>query len=105
MCNCGNHGDCMVGKCEVCGAENVPLERKYFHYDIPCQCHGPSHFIAINHCEKCEPKEPRETWLCVKTEDLKNPRAFAQKIIDFAEQQANKRYLESASLRTDRKYQ
>ena len=39
------------------------------------------------------------------SQDLKNPRAFAQKIIDFADQQTNKRYLESSSLKTDRKYQ
>ena len=89
--NCGNRGECRVGKCEVCGKENVTLNRKYFHYDFPCTCHGPSHFILIDHCDECEPKEPRETWICVKTEDLKDPIAFAQKIIEFADKQAAKR--------------
>lgn len=75
------NGEIEVGKCECCGKENVPLERTYFHYPVKCECHSPSHFIMIRHCEDCEPEEPRETKVTFKTSDLKNPFAFAFCII------------------------
>lgn len=63
-----------VGKCEVCGKEDVSLRRTYFHYDIPgikCTCHSPDHFILIRHCCDCKPKEPQYTKIEFRTEDLK----------------------------------
>lgn len=86
-------GEMMVGKCEVCGKENVALERTYFRYDIPCECHGPSHFICVDHCKDCVPKEPRESKVTLKTEDLKDPYKLAEKIIEFANEQKEKRQL------------
>lgn len=74
-------GEMEIGKCECCGKDNVPLERTYFRYPFMCECHSPEHFVLIRHCEDCEPTEPKETRITLKTEDLKNPFAFAFKII------------------------
>lgn len=70
-----------IGTCECCGKQNVQLMRKYFRYPIECECHSPEHFILIRHCKDCEPEEPSETRVTIKTQDLKNPFAFAFKII------------------------
>lgn len=70
-----------VGKCECCGKDNVPLERTCFRYPFQCECHSPGHFILIRHCDDCEPIEPKETKVVLKTKDLKNPFSFAFKII------------------------
>lgn len=74
-------GEIEVGRCECCGKDNIPLERTYFKYPFECECHSPEHFILIRHCEDCDPTEPRETKVTLKTEDLKNPFAFAFKIM------------------------
>jgi hypothetical protein len=70
----------MFGKCQCCGKEK-PLMRTYFHYPIQCECHSPTHFISIEHCKDCAPKEPRYTKVEFKTEDLKNPIAMAMKVV------------------------
>lgn len=74
-------GEIEVGRCECCGKDNIPLERTYFRYPFECECHSPEHFILVRHCEDCEPTEPRETKVVLKTDDLKNPFAFAFKIM------------------------
>ena len=74
-------GEMEIGRCECCGKENVPLQRKYFHYHVKCECCSPEHFVMVRHCEDCEPKEPRETKITLKTEDLKNPFHYAFRII------------------------
>jgi hypothetical protein len=58
------------GKCEVCGREGI-VNRTYFHYDIPCECHGEKHFEIAWHCATCTPKEPELVSISVKTEALK----------------------------------
>lgn len=60
-----------VGKCDICG-NTRPLQRKYYHYNIQCECHSPQHFEFVSHCEHCVPKEPEFTKLTVSTEVLKN---------------------------------
>ena len=74
-------GEIEVGRCECCGKDNIPLERTYFRYPFECECHSPEHFILVRHCQDCEPTEPRETKVVLKTDDLKNPFAFAFKIM------------------------
>jgi hypothetical protein len=65
-------GEVEAGRCPVCGKEDVPLNRKYYHYDIECQCHNPKHFEIVWHCNECEaPKEPMVTKIELKTETLK----------------------------------
>lgn len=65
-------GEIEVGTCECCGKENVNLMRKYFYYPIKCECCSPEHFVLIRHCGECEPTEPRETKIILKTKDLKS---------------------------------
>lgn len=75
----------MVGKCDCCGKENVPLQRMTFKYTgMPCECHSPYHFIIRNHCKDCTPKEPAYDNVNFKIEDLKNPIPIAMKILQTA---------------------
>ena len=73
-------GEMEVGKCEVCGKENVPLQRTYFRYPIPCECHSPKHFHLVRHCKDCTPKEPREVKVTMSTELLKDPAKLIEQI-------------------------
>lgn len=74
-------GEIEIGTCECCGKQNTALTRKYFRYPFRCECHSPEHFILIRHCEDCEPEEPQETKVCLKTKDLRNPFTFAFRIM------------------------
>jgi hypothetical protein len=62
-------GDIETGKCQVCGKEGA-VQRTYFRYDIKCECHSPNHFEIVWHCATCEPKEPIETKILIKTQNL-----------------------------------
>jgi len=53
------------GICDVCGKETT-LSRKYFRYDVNCECHSPNHFEIVWHCNECEPIEPKITEMIVK---------------------------------------
>lgn len=46
-------GEIEVGRCDICG-EVKPLRRKYYHYDIKCDCHSPKHFEIVMHWLDCE---------------------------------------------------
>lgn len=70
-----------IGVCECCGRENVPLTARSFYYPIKCECCLPIHFETVWHCDDCQPEEPTLTKITLKTEDLKNPFAFAFKIM------------------------
>lgn len=61
-----------MGKCDVCHTENVSLSRKYYHYNIKCECHSPNHAEFVSHCGNCVPVEPLETKLTVSTKTLKD---------------------------------
>lgn len=63
-------GEIEFGKCPYCRQEK-PLQRKYFYYDINCECHSPQHFEIVWHCKDCIPQEPKETKITIKTENLK----------------------------------
>lgn len=57
------------GQCDICG--NISdLNRKYYHYDIKCECHSPCHFELVRHCATCIPTEPKETTIKIKTDNL-----------------------------------
>lgn len=51
------------GKCDICKKENT-LSRKYYHYDIECECHlsggKKEHFEIVRYCKDCKPKPPKE---------------------------------------------
>lgn len=53
-------GEMNIGTCQVCGKENVPLNRKYYHYGIKCECCSPEHFEMVEHCKDCIPKPPKK---------------------------------------------
>lgn len=57
------------GTCEICGIDSY-LSRKYFRYDIKCECHTPEHFEMVRHCNSCIAKEPIETHVILKTSNL-----------------------------------
>lgn len=59
-------GEVMIGKCEICGKENVELTRKYYYYDIKCECHSPKHFVIVEHCKDCIPKPPKKITVEIK---------------------------------------
>ena len=63
-------GDVELGTCEICG-EECPLQRKYWYYDIKCECHSPRHFEMVRHCNKCTPIEPDTITVTLLTCNLK----------------------------------
>lgn len=52
--------DIEYGTCDVCGRE-ANLQRKYYHFNIKCECHSPKHFEMIKYCSDCVPLRPAET--------------------------------------------
>lgn len=60
-------GEIEVGKCDICGKEGQ-LYRRYYHYDIQCECHSPKHFELIRHCKQCadDVKPPKEIKVTLK---------------------------------------
>ena len=46
------------GVCSICKSEGQ-VSRKYYYYDIVCDCCRGGHFEIVKHCDKCEPKAPR----------------------------------------------
>lgn len=65
-------GSVEVGRCDICKKENVPLGRTYFRYNIKCECHSPYHFELVCHCSDCQPIEPKQTKITLRTDYLKN---------------------------------
>lgn len=63
-------GDVEFGKCGVC-KEDKPLQRKYYRYNIDCECCGNEHFEYVAHCKDCTPVEPVTTRVTIKTSTLK----------------------------------
>ncbi len=57
------------GTCSLCKKEG-PIKRTYYHYVIKCECHSPSHFEIVYHCNDCQPVEPKTTKVTLRTENL-----------------------------------
>lgn len=62
------HPACEYGKCEYCGKE-ASLGRTYWYYPVKCDCHTPTHFELVRHCNDCTPVEPKQTMICTHHED------------------------------------
>lgn len=60
-------GEVMIGKCMYC-LKLKNLDRKYFHFNIKCECHSPNHFEIVEHCMSCTPKCPSYTSIILKEE-------------------------------------
>lgn len=63
-------GDAEQGTCSVCKKESNGISRKYFRYEVKCECCSPTHFEIVYHCTNCVPKEPILTNITIKTENL-----------------------------------
>ena len=54
-------GDIECGNCDMCNNQ-APLSRKYYIYDIKCECcdgKDDDHFEIVRYCSECEPKPPK----------------------------------------------
>ena len=63
------------GICDICGRE-ANLQRKYYHFNIKCECHLPTHSEMIKYCSDCVPLRPAETTIEIFDpidEKIKNP--------------------------------
>lgn len=60
-------GDVEIDYCSVCEKKTQVL-RKYYYYDIKCNCHSPKHFEIVRHCVKCIPKPPERTTINIEPE-------------------------------------
>lgn len=61
-------GDIEYGNCDVCNTQSS-LQRKYYRYDIKCDCCNSKdspHFEIVRHCATCEPKPPRRISVVLK---------------------------------------
>lgn len=65
-------GQVEYGTCDICKTKDVHVSRKYYRYNIKCECHSPHHFEIVWHCSNCTPIEPRVTKITVMTNELKN---------------------------------
>lgn len=60
--------DIELGICDVC-KEQSQLSRKYYYYDVKCDCCGSkegNHFQCVRHCANCEPKAPEKITIYLK---------------------------------------
>ena len=54
-------GEVEFGTCDICGDE-FSLNRKYYRYDIKCDCCNrkeDNHFEIVRYCNNCIPKPPK----------------------------------------------
>ena len=64
-------GEIEYGNCDMCNTQ-AALSRKYYRYDIKCDCcngKDDDHFEIIRHCSECEPKPPREVKVIIAPKD------------------------------------
>lgn len=51
--------DIEMGYCDICH-KYEQLQRKYYYYDIDCECcGGQHHFEIVKYCKNCAPKPPK----------------------------------------------
>lgn len=51
-------GDIEIGICNICG-QHTQVSRRYYHYDVKCNCCNGKHFEIVKYCEECEPNPPK----------------------------------------------
>lgn len=61
-------GEVEHGKCDICKTDST-LGRKYYYYNIKCDCHSPRHFELVTYCSKCAPTPPERTTVLIKPEE------------------------------------
>lgn len=68
-------GDQELTRCSICGHKSV-VERKYYYYDINCECcNGKHHFEIVRYCSKCKPEPPLKVIASVKPIVEKNEKS------------------------------
>lgn len=65
-----NTGSAEYGRCKFCRRSAI-LQRKYYYYDIDCECCNGKHFEFVRYCKHCTPVEPEEIKVTLKTKNLK----------------------------------
>jgi hypothetical protein len=61
-------GDCEFAKCDMC-KKDTHVSRKYYSYDIKCDCcndKNDNHFEIVRYCKDCEPKPKRTITLSIE---------------------------------------
>ena len=61
-------GDIEFRQCDICMVSE-PLSRKYYRYNIKCDCCNSvndDHFEIVRYCSECEPKPPRIISVSIK---------------------------------------
>jgi len=65
-------GEGEYGRCDCCGKDKG-LNRKYFYYDVKCDCCGGAskneHFVIVRYCKDCVPIPPSR--IKIVLEDVK----------------------------------
>lgn len=61
-------GNAEIGNCSICGEKNTIVARKYYFYDIKCDCCKDKHFEIVWYCKKCKDKvkPPKQTMVTIK---------------------------------------
>lgn len=63
------------GICDMCGNKGI-IQRRYYHFDIRCECHLPNHFEIVHYCKDCVPIMPPETYITLHDEALDRDKTF-----------------------------
>ena len=61
-------GNKELGGCSICGEKNTIVSRKYYYYDIKCDCCRDKHSEIVWYCDKCEDKvkPPKKVTVTIK---------------------------------------
>ena len=46
-----------IDYCDICH-KKTQVSRKYYHYNIACECCGSTHFEIVRYCKNCTPRPP-----------------------------------------------
>lgn len=63
--------DCESGTCDICNKESI-LDRKYYYYDIKCDCcnnKDSDHFEIVKYCSECIPRPPKKISVFMQISD------------------------------------
>lgn len=55
-----NMNEIEIDYCDICH-KKTQVFRKYYYYDIDCECCGKKHFEIIRYCKDCKPEPPKYT--------------------------------------------
>lgn len=50
-------GEIEIDYCDICH-KKTQVQRKYYHYNVACECCGTNHFEIVRYCKDCVPRPP-----------------------------------------------